>query len=197
MRINSLTKFWEMLINVLHPLRLLLTNISRGTSIPNAPFINKLSHKSNLCGNRWNTKLCESPIILVTADCNTHSLFGSTFQRSLREWCFLRNLSKDGKYTWASFLNIILLSTIEWVDESISIRVHINYKGQFIFTGGQKVFVSHCFWLRKSSGTWVIVITRVGTLLALLLFIPIIILILENIVNLSEIDSKITININT
>merc|ERR1719329_1273462 len=62
---------------------------------------------------------------------------------------------------------------------------------------GQEVFVSHGFWLRKSSGTWVISGTRVGaSLLVCLLFKPIIVLILENVVNLSEINSKISININ-
>jgi len=197
MRVNCLTKFWKMLVNVLHPLRLLLANISCGTSIPYSPFIDELTNEADLCGNRWNTKLSESPIILVTADGNTHSLFGSTFQCSLREWCFLRNLSKDSKNTWASLLNIILLSTVEWVNESISIRMHINDEGEFIFTLGQEVFVSHGFWLRKSSGTWVISGARVGTsLFVCLLFKPLIFLILENIVNLSEINSKVTVDIN-
>jgi len=132
----------EMVIDVGDPCTLLLHYILGSGSIFNLPLVFELANKAKLCGNWWNTEFAKSPIVLVSADGDTHYLLRGTFKSASWELGICFDVFKDWKDAWSSLVNVIFLTTIEGVDESISIAVSIDNKVQLIFVLGQEIFVS-------------------------------------------------------
>ena len=132
----------EMVINVGDPSTLLLHYILGSRSIFNLPLVFELADKAKLCGNWWDTEFAQSPIVLVSSDSDTHYLLGGTLKSACWELSICFNIFKDWKDAWSSLINVIFLTAIEWVDESISITVSVDNKVKLIFVLGQEIFVS-------------------------------------------------------
>ena len=132
----------EVVIDVGDPCTLLLHYILGSGSIFNLPLVFELADKAKLCGNWWNTEFAQSPIVLVSSDGDTHYLLRGTFKSACWELSICFDVFKDWKDAWSSLVNVIFLTTIERVDESISIAVSIDNKVQLIFVLGQEIFVS-------------------------------------------------------
>ena len=118
----------EVVIDVGDPGTLLLHYILGSWSIFNLPLVFELAHKSKLCSHWRNSQLAQSPIVLVSSDGDTHYLFRGTFKCTCWELGICCDIFKDWKNAWSSFVNIVCLTTIEGVDESISIWVSIDNK---------------------------------------------------------------------
>jgi len=85
-----------------------------------------LANKTELGSNRWNTKGINSPIVLVTAKSESHDLFAGAFHGADWEWRLVGYLGEDLHKTRSTFLNIVLLPTIEWIDEGIAVGVDVE-----------------------------------------------------------------------
>lgn len=193
-----------MVENILHPCTLFFHDVIASTCIFELPLIIELTNKTKFCRHRWNTKLVKSPIVLVTPKSQSHYFFTCAFHRSNREWCISWNLGENLHNTWTTVLNIILLSTIEWINESITIWMNVNDEGEFLLMARQEVFERLGFWLRESWWTSKIGVTRIQIgCFCIRAFTSYIInsvhitLIVNNIINLTKIYSKVSVEINS
>jgi len=55
--LNNLMEFWQMSVEVCHPLTLLLHDVLSCASVSYLPFVYELTNVSYFCGNRWDTEL--------------------------------------------------------------------------------------------------------------------------------------------
>jgi len=85
--LNDLVEVWKMLVNVIYPFTLLGANTVSGAGVGQAPFIDKLARVTEFCGNGWDSKFREGPVVLVTAECKTHYFFAGAEHGSRWEMC--------------------------------------------------------------------------------------------------------------
>lgn len=111
----------QVIVNVFDPARLLLHDILGSRKVLHLPFIDELTDKADLSGHTWDSKFGESPIVLITANGDAHDLLAGTLHRSLRERSILRNLREYLQDAGSSLLDVILLSTVKWINESVAI----------------------------------------------------------------------------
>jgi len=114
------------MIQVSLPATLFTHDILSSSSISNLPLIDELTNVSYFSCHWWNSKLSKGPVILVTADGYTHSVFGRSCQSSFREWRIFGDFCENWQDSWSSLIDVIFLSTVEWVDKGITIRVSVD-----------------------------------------------------------------------
>ena len=147
----------QILEDVLQPWCLVVSNCCCCLSIFYLPFIDELVWISNFSCNWWNTCCCQSPVILVTANCDAHHLLCRAFLCSCLKRRFLGYLGEYALYTRPSFLNIIFISSIERINEWVSIWVHVDHKWQLVGLALHEVFICDRFRLWKWFAAWIIV----------------------------------------
>jgi hypothetical protein len=68
---------------------------------------------------------------LVTADGYTHGVLRCSCQSSFWEWGIFGDFCENWQDSWSSLIDVIFLSTVEWVDEGISIRMSVDNEIKF------------------------------------------------------------------
>ena len=117
----NFTEFWQVFVDVLDPLALLLHDVLGCASVSYLPFVNELAHVAYFGCDGGNSQLAKSPIVLISADGDTHGLFGSSSESSLGEFGVSYNLCEDWENTGSSLVDVVLLSPVERVNESIAV----------------------------------------------------------------------------
>jgi len=162
--LNNLMEFWQMSVEVCHPLTLLLHDVLSCASVSYLPFVYELTNVSYFCGNRWDTELTKSPVILITTDSDTHGFFRGSCHLALREWGLFGNLSENWQNTRSSLIDVISLSTVERIYKCITVRMSINNEIKFFLMSGQEVFKCDSLWLRCSFRTRIVQEIRIRSL---------------------------------
>jgi len=192
---------WQMFENIFEPWSLLFGNSRRCFGVFYLPFIDELVQISNFSCHWWNSCSSKGPVILISSDCNAHYLFRCSFHRPFLKWRFLRYLRKYALNPWPPLFNIVFIAPIKWIDESISIGMHINNKGELVLFALHKITICDRFRFWKWLLAWIIVATRIKHshflskclwgIMTLLVFVAI------DILHLSKINSKISIYVDS
>ena len=134
--LNHLMIVLKVIVYIGYPLTLLVHYFLSSASIDHFPFVIELVDSTEFSGYRGNTQSTCGPVILVTADGDTHHLFAGSRDSSFRELGMGYNVFENWEDSWTALIQIIWFHSVEWVDEGISVRMNVYHKIELLFMRG-------------------------------------------------------------
>lgn len=184
--------------DVFQPGRLLLHYILCGTRVLHLEFIDELTGVADFSSDARDTELSQSPVILVTSDCKAHDLLTRALESSFREGCVLANLREDRQDTWRTLLDVVGLASVERINERVAVGVDIDDERHLFLLLSEEIPIGAGLRLRESLLARIVI----GAGIVLPVFVDLLrvlahLLVLDDVVNLAEVDTKVAIQVYT